>query len=408
MFIGSLKIISSNGNGKHLNPENAEITISREEYDRLVCRNEIYKLTMQGAFKGAPIMIVKNEFSQYVDASFQFLKMINATSRREIFGKTDWDFFPEDFAKQAYAEEKEVMKTGKIIQNKEIMMGHSVNGAERWYSITIEPYYQNQNKGVVCFWNDITEHKNKILLDTDTGLLKRNPFLEDIFPRYMTLADQNKKILLCAFVDLNGFKAINDLLGHQVGDAVLSEMADRLRACDFRVHDVICRYGGDEFSILFLNVKKGKDNLKRIADKILKVFEPEFVVKYRREKMALNVTVSLGISEYPNEGRAVSTLVTIADERMYLAKAQSKDERQHEGRPIPKNILLMVLPKIVNHLDLFFTKLDGNQLKFKPLAEFEMGVNEYKALFPDYADTIAKLINFRRLAFSQSYYRIPE
>lgn len=119
------------------------------------------------------------------------------------------------------------------------------------------------------------------------------------------------------FFDIDGFKQINDVHGHAVGDGVLREVASRLtRQC--REEDAVCRNGGDEF-LCFLMNPKGNPNIQRIAQKILmKVREPIAL-----GNLTLSAEVSIGISVYPKNGLTGEHLIRDADSAMYAAKREA-------------------------------------------------------------------------------------
>lgn len=122
------------------------------------------------------------------------------------------------------------------------------------------------------------------------------------------------------FLDLDGFKPINDTYGHDVGDEVLKEVAKRLETC-VRDNDVICRLGGDEFVLMF-NGLTDRKALEDRAEKVLnRVNEPYWVNDSR-----VTMGVSIGISIGPADGKTGEDLLTAADEAMYAAKKTGKNQ----------------------------------------------------------------------------------
>src|SRR6185295_9021920 len=107
---------------------------------------------------------------------------------------------------------------------------------------------------------------------------------------------------------------INDTLGHAAGDRLLQGVAERLRAC-VRVDDTVARVGGDEFTLLFADLKR-PDNAVRMAEKVLRAFQQPFVL----EAQELYVSASIGLALYPADGEDPDTLVRTADSAMYRAK----------------------------------------------------------------------------------------
>ncbi len=175
---------------------------------------------------------------------------------------------------------------------------------------------------------DITE-SNRVLEKMDflahhdflTGLPNRS-LLEDRMRQAMARAARNRSKLAVLFLDLDKFKAVNDTLGHDVGDLLLKEVTQRVQGC-LRAADTISRQGGDEFVILLEDVKDESD-VTHIARKLrTAVAKP-----YRLANQNLNVTCSIGISLFPNDGESVADLLKHADVAMYDAKNHGRNDFQ--------------------------------------------------------------------------------
>lgn len=136
-------------------------------------------------------------------------------------------------------------------------------------------------------------------------------------------AGRSGELFAVLFVDLDRFKTINDSLGHSVGDQVLSAVAKRLRAT-VRASDTVSRYAGDEFTLILRHIVHRED-VTRIADKIVKVLETPLTLTDGRE---LQITASLGISFYPEDGKDGETLLKHADVAMYSAKGLGRNTYQ--------------------------------------------------------------------------------
>ena len=136
-------------------------------------------------------------------------------------------------------------------------------------------------------------------------------------------AGRSGELFAVLFVDLDRFKTINDSLGHSVGDQVLGAVAKRLRA-SVRASDTVSRYAGDEFTLILRHIVH-RDDVTRIADKIVKVLETPLTLTDGRE---LQITASLGISFYPEDGKDGETLLKHADVAMYSAKGLGRNTYQ--------------------------------------------------------------------------------
>ncbi|MBC7697817.1 MAG: EAL domain-containing protein [Bacteroidia bacterium] len=124
------------------------------------------------------------------------------------------------------------------------------------------------------------------------------------------------------FLDLDNFKAINDTLGHAVGDRLLQEIGRRLSAC-VRNYDTVARMGGDEFAILVSDIKSVED-LASLASHIVRQFELPFQVS----GTDFFVTMSVGVASYPDDGNNAIDLLKYADSAMYVAKKNGGNNYQ--------------------------------------------------------------------------------
>jgi diguanylate cyclase (GGDEF)-like protein len=152
--------------------------------------------------------------------------------------------------------------------------------------------------------------------DSLTGLANRK-HLYDRLKNAMAWSRRNESQIALLLIDLNGFKPINDIFGHHVGDQLLCQVADRLREC-VRETDFIARMGGDEF-VLILHDVRGVDDVMAVTQKLLSYMESPYTVHDRM----LHVHVSLGISIYPNDADSMEDLLRNADVAMYQAKTES-------------------------------------------------------------------------------------
>jgi diguanylate cyclase (GGDEF)-like protein/PAS domain S-box-containing protein len=154
--------------------------------------------------------------------------------------------------------------------------------------------------------------------DELTGLGNRNLFYTRLKVG-IEKASRHRRQLAVVFVDLDNFKVINDTLGHDVGDVLLSEIAKRIKSC-VRQEDVVCRLGGDEFTVYiedFVDAQSLVGTAQRLTQA---VSEP-----CRISGHDIFVTASVGISIYPNDGQTMSELLKNADTAMYKAKEQGKN-----------------------------------------------------------------------------------
>ena len=148
-----------------------------------------------------------------------------------------------------------------------------------------------------------------------TGLPNRRLLLDRYKQAVAAAARQHRQVALL-FLDLDGFKRVNDTYGHAAGDSVLHQVAARLRAC-IRASDTACRYGGDEFVIL-LPQYEGQDSAVAVAEKVCS----RLAAPYAVGSTAISVTASIGMAIYPIDGHEYGDLMQMTDRAMYRDKAR--------------------------------------------------------------------------------------
>ena len=204
------------------------------------------------------------------------------------------------------------------------------DGRIKWVSERCETHYDAQGKpfsstGTV---QDITERtmaeaqiSQLAYHDVLTGLLNRFS-LQSQLEQVLAMAHREQRALAVIFLDLDRFKTINDSMGHAVGDALLKDVAYRLRD-NIRDSDIVARLGGDEFVVVLTDVDDATA-AARVADKLLQVLAQS----YRIGENELHSTASIGVAFYPNDGKDVETLMKNADTAMYHAKSQGRNNVQ--------------------------------------------------------------------------------
>jgi diguanylate cyclase (GGDEF)-like protein len=138
--------------------------------------------------------------------------------------------------------------------------------------------------------------------------------------RALEQAKRFRRCVAVLFVDLDGFKLINDSLGHAAGDTVLREVAVRMRAC-IRSSDTVARLGGDEFLILLPEVE-GSRSVEVVAQKLLVIA----ATKITSGAHELAVSFSVGGAIFPDHGASARELIAHADAALYLAKRRGKNQ----------------------------------------------------------------------------------
>lgn len=163
--------------------------------------------------------------------------------------------------------------------------------------------------------------------DALTGLPNRNLFFNTL-PKTLEGMEKSGEKLALMFIDLDGFKDVNDLLGHDAGDALLKETGQRLVA-SVRPRDIVARLGGDEFTVILPALRKTED-IAPIARRVLRNLRQPFVLDGREA----NVSGSIGIAIFPEDAIDAESLIKSADAAMYLAKEQGKANYQFFTRAL--------------------------------------------------------------------------
>ena len=196
-----------------------------------------------------------------------------------------------------------------------------------------------------------------------TGLPNRSVLI-DRLTQSIALAQRHGKKVALMYVDLDHFKHINDSLGHAVGDQVLQSAAKRLQAC-VRRSDTVSRQGGDEFVVLLAEVEQVPD-AALTAEKVIEAMaEPHLIGGHR-----LHVTLSIGISLYPDDGKDVEAVVRNADTAMYHAKRNGRNNYQRftpdmNARAVARQSVEEGLRRALEHHDLV--------LHYQPKVNLETG-----------------------------------
>ncbi|MDX8408979.1 MAG: diguanylate cyclase [Mariprofundales bacterium] len=183
---------------------------------------------------------------------------------------------------------------------------------------------------------DITERKlaeetiNKLAyFDSLTGLPNRRMFM-DRMGQALARTHRNKTGFSLLFLDLDGFKAVNDSLGHKAGDQVLTVVADRLRSCA-REMDTVARLGGDEFTIILSDIMQ-REPVAIVADKIIAALGEPIMT----DGSEFHLGASIGIAICPTDSDTLDALIHCADNAMYAAKKAGKNQYLFCGnRPDP-------------------------------------------------------------------------
>jgi diguanylate cyclase (GGDEF)-like protein/PAS domain S-box-containing protein len=253
------------------------------------------------------------------------------------------------------------------------LWGRRKNGQAFAIFITINTSYHADgsiNKRLILL-SDITRRKetdellwSQANFDALTGLPNRNLF-RDHLRQEMRKARRNNTPLALMFLDLDGFKDVNDTMGHDMGDLLLKQAAERLQAT-VRDSDNVARLGGDEFAVILTEISDASD-VKRVARNILqKLSEP-----YLLGDQPAHVSVSIGITLYPGDALELESLLKNADQAMYVAKRRGRNQYQYFTQSMQDTAQARM--SLVNDMR---GALDNDQFEivYQPIVELATGV----------------------------------
>ena len=254
------------------------------------------------------------------DVLKEWLKKIGVEN--SLVGKVIFETMPF-LPDRIWNEYRQVFETGKRIVTEEQI---SIMGKEFITEARKIPVFEGEKVvRIVTIVRDITEEKRKEKMiyrlayyDMLTGLPNRTLF-DNHLAKELFRAERNNQKLALMVLDLDDFKNINDTFGHLVGDRLLSESGKRLTSL-LRKSDIVARWGGDEF-VLLLSEFNSMEDIEKKAENILNAIREPFVIEDKK----MLITVSVGISIYPDDGKTAEELSTNADISMYKVKQSGKN-----------------------------------------------------------------------------------
>lgn len=300
-----------------------DVTARKRVERELQLSEERYRHLVESASDG--IIVHVGGFIAF--ANDAALRMVGATSDREIIGRNALDFVAPDF-RQMVIERMKIVNTpggrAPAVEEKFVRLDGSTLDVE----VSATGTRFNDANATMVVIRDISERKNaeeqiRYLGQHDllTGLPNRALFA-DRLTQSISFAAAHKKSFALLFLDLDHFKKINDSHGHQVGDRFLRQVSGRLLECVGPL-DTASRQGGDEFSIIIAELEHA-DEAAFMARKICEALSSPFQV----DTLRLNASVSIGIAMYPKDGTHAEELLRNADIAMYHAKGSGRNQFQ--------------------------------------------------------------------------------
>lgn len=270
----------------------------------------------------AVLMTDVNGTIQYANPAFE---KITGYQAEEVIGKTPRILKSGRHGEQFYEELWETILTGKVWKG-ELVNRHK-NGTLYHLRQTIAPILNDEGDIIrfVAINTDITHEKNRLQEikhraehDPLTGLINRTGFKEMLSGAIQKREKNPDYNFAVIFLDLDGFKQVNDYFGHKIGDRVLEEIARRFEKA-IRSSDTLARYGGDEF-VFLIDQFDGEQELRSIAERIMKSLGESF--DFSKDPIQLSASLGIVVPDLDSTGEKI---IRKADKMMYMVKSEGGD-----------------------------------------------------------------------------------
>lgn len=331
---GSTYIVETRGNFVIIGTREYLLGIDRDITDRLTIENALREneIKYRTLFDRSPdaifLISLRNESSHWpiIDCNEAACRM-NGYERSELLGKTIDIIHPEALPLEIKQQSLESLR--KNSTQSEEFLHRKKDGTIFPVEVVRSLITLNGEETLLGIDRDITERKqaeeiirHQAFYDRLTGLPNRTLF-SDRISLALSHVRRTDGVLAVIFLDLDRFKLINETLGHDVGDKLLQNVADRLSMC-MREGDTVARFGGDEFIILLPEIHRMED-VALFAETILESFKRPFILR----DMELFITVSIGIAVYPHDGDDADKLLINADAAQSRAKEHGRNNYQY-------------------------------------------------------------------------------
>jgi len=343
-----------------------DITERKQIENALRESEEKYRSLFEESLDG---LFISDADGNFTDINQKVIRMFGYKSKEEMLAldlEKDFYAYPADKANIfAFVNEKGFAELEVIVKTK---------NDERITTLCSYSAARDKDGAIISYRGmirDITEKKKSEELiwrqanfDTLTGLPNRDMF-HDRLEQEIKKSFRECLPLALLLIDLDHFKQVNDTLGHAVGDLLLQEAAQRIRAC-VRGSDTLARLGGDEFTVI-LSALSETGHIEDVAQKIVsKLAQP-----FRLGSDEVYVSASIGITIYPSDADDIDSLIKNADQAMYVAKSKGRNRFSYFTRSLQieaQNRLRMISD--------LRGALDGGQfiVHFQPVIELTTGL----------------------------------
>ncbi|MBJ6726352.1 diguanylate cyclase domain-containing protein [Geomesophilobacter sediminis] len=303
-----------------------------KELQELKRRESLFR-KLASAVEHSPISVMitdRNGNIEYVNPKFC---EVTGYTQKEVLGKNP-RFLKGEEKPELYRQLWETILSGREWHGE--LRNRNKNGGYVWELASISPL--KDETGFITHFvgvkEDITELKRLqaelgLMAHSDelTGLPNRALFL-DRLEQVINRAKRHRNRFALLYLDLDGFKSVNDQYGHRAGDEVLKAVADRLMA-SVRRSDTLARIGGDEFTVIIDDLKHW-DEPGHVARNLLEAFNTPIQI----DRIVVQIGVSIGISVFPDDGEDGQTLISSADTAMYEIKRGGKSNYTYTRKSV--------------------------------------------------------------------------
>lgn len=284
-------------------------------------RNEAQLRALHAGVENSPAAIAIVRIDGRIDYVNPEFCRLNGYRADELLGQPIQRLHCEDTAPAVYRELWQTVRAGRTWRGE--LASRRRDGTAFWERVSISAIRDGsgQPTQAVAVCEDVTEQKNaqdevwrRAHYDALTGLPNRTLFHERLAQQLLQAA-RREELLAVLFVDLDGFKQVNDTLGHEAGDAVLREAGQRMLEC-LRASDTVARLGGDEFALIVLGANSVRE-LAVVTQRLLDVLARPFDCGDREGRIAGSIGIAL---HQPGQATTLEALLRQADMAMYRAK----------------------------------------------------------------------------------------
>ena len=273
------------------------------------------------------------------DAEGRFVQLagdlsVNGIPLSDVMGRTRWEIGALNMSEDDWARHRAVLQAQQPFRDLELQRQRP-DGSMHWISISGVPVFDARGalRGYRGVGRDITERKaveqqieRLAFYDMLTGLPNRR-MLVDRLQRAMAVAVRSGAQGALLFIDLDNFKDLNDTLGHDTGDQLLLQVAQRLKAC-VRESDTVARFGGDEFVVLLEDLSASAHHASAEAARVASQIAASLGLPYALGGASHHSTPSIGIALFGQHSGSVDELLKHADLAMYQAKAAGRNTQR--------------------------------------------------------------------------------